>query len=112
MRVLAVIGALILGLFVGGFTVAVIDGYDIPTCEQVRSGEEPPSADGECADTGESQNAISNVTGTISAGAAALAAICLFLFGVTGRREWTRRFVTLLVAALVAFGLTAAITNL
>ncbi len=111
MRVLAVIGALILGLFVGGFIAAVIDGYDIPTCEQVRSGEEPASEDNECADTGETQNSVSNVTGTLAAAAAALAVISLFLFGVTGNREWIRRFLFLLVAGLVIFGLTALITN-
>ena len=109
MRVLAVIGALILGLFAGGFAAAVIDGYDIPTCEQVRSGEEPPAD--KCADTGETQNSVSNVTGTLAAAAGALAAISLFMFGVTGNGSWTRRFVTFLIAALAIFGLTAVITN-
>jgi len=111
MRVLAVIGALILGLLAAGFTVAVIDSYDVPTCEQVRSGEEPPAEGNECADTGETQNAVSNVTGTIAAGLGILAALSLFLFGVTGNRPWVRRCVILLVAAVVVFGLTAAITN-
>ena len=111
MRVLAVIGALILGLFAAGFTVAVIDAYDVPTCEQVRSGEEPPAEDNECADTGETQNQVSNVTGTIAAGLGILAAISLFLFGVTGNRPWARRCVILLVAAVLVFGATAAITN-
>jgi hypothetical protein len=110
-RVLAVIGALILGLVAAGFTAAVIDGYDIPTCEQVRSGEEPASEDNECADTGETQNQVSNVTGTIAAALGLLAAIALFLFGVTGNGPWARRSAVLLVSALVVFGLTALITN-
>jgi hypothetical protein len=77
----------------------------------VRSGEEPPDEDGDCADTGETQNAVSNVTGTIAAGLGILAAVSLFIFGITGNRPWVRRFVILLVGAVLVFGATAAITN-
>jgi hypothetical protein len=110
-RALAVIGVLVLGAIAGGFMAAVIDGYDIPTCEEVRSGDAAPSEDNECADTGKTQNAVSNVTGTIAAGLGALSLLALLAFAVTGRRSWVRRFALLLVAALLVLGATALVTD-
>jgi len=110
MRALAIIVALLLGVFAVAFAIAVVDGYDIPTCGEVRAGEAQPH-DGDCADTGKTANAASNVTGSIAAGLGLLSVVALFLFGVTGNRPWVRRFVVLLVAGVVVFGLTALITN-
>jgi hypothetical protein len=110
--VLAIVAALILGLFVAGVTIAAVDALDIPTCEQVRSGEEPPSEDGDCADTGETANAASNVTGLIGTALGILGTLALFAFGFTGRHPWLRRTLVLIAAALAMFGLTAVITRL
>lgn len=109
---LAIVAALVLGLLAVAFTVAAADSADIPTCDQVRSGEEPPEPDGDCADTGETANAIASVTLLIAGGSAILSAMALLGFGVSGRRPWLRRFVILLGAAVAVFALTALITRI
>lgn len=111
-RLLAIICALILGLFVGGFTAGVIEGIDSPRCEEVESGEAERPDDGECSDTGETQKSIANVTGIAGSAFAALAVLALFAFGFTGRRHWLGRFGKLLAVALVALALTFLVTRL
>lgn len=111
-RLLAILCALILGLFVGGFTAGAIEGIDSPRCEEVESGAAERPEDGECSDTGETQKSIANVTGIAGSAFAALAVFALFAFGFTGRRHWLRRSGKLLAVALVTLALTFLVTRL
>lgn len=100
-RILAVVLALALAFASAVLVVAMSEIGDTPPCEDVRSGEEPLPADGECFDGSEGKKTVALVLGWPSAVLAGVAALLAIFFAATGRRG---RLLMMLTGAAIALG--------
>jgi hypothetical protein len=112
LRTLAVLAALVLGLFSAVLLGVAIDNASIPTCDAVRSGDAEPTDNGDCIDGTKFQDVSSDVLIIGSAALLVLGCIAVLIFGITGRRQpWLRRSAFLLGAGVVLFGLASVISR-